>query len=1083
MRRSTRARSGRPSDRRACSAAVLLIAPLLASPWHAMPSAGQALTVSDVRMDGSTPGVAAGQVPGAGSAPGDTFEIGDDLGERVGANRFHGLLSLDVAEGDRVAFTSALAPGSLRNVIARVSSGDPSRIEGEIVSRIDGASLFLLNPAGLLFGPAARVDVPGAIFLSTADRLAFADGSELALLDAEPDWSLHATAPSAFLFEGGVAPAAPVHLAGGPSNDVGLFARSTFVDTGEPGLCCPGDITIVAGDVTLNDQPESAADRITLDAGVPDGEPDLRAYDIRLAEIRLAAVGHEAARVPLDVAGYAPASASGVAGEALVHLGPNHRLLSDTPDQGLGRLVLRGGRLVMDRSANVTRFGGVAPGAVETGRPAAIDVVFSGDVELRSGAVLAVEDDDGDAQTGTGDLLLRAGRLTMADGASLSQLSDAGRPSGDIRVTAGEVAIEGGALILSQIQGPTSGADVRGGEVRIEADRIAIEGGAIESVTLGEGDAGHVALTAREVLTIGARSTGRSASVRSGSAARILDASGVEIQAAASGDTGDVVLDAPRVVIAGAGPADDAAGSRVGVVVGGSGQGGEVRVVDAESLVVREGAQLLNVTSQAETLGPDDPTAPDGSLAASTGAGGNLTIDADHVLVESGGQISAITGGTGPAGRLSVQDARSLEVRGRPQGGSPTGLFARSGFGGSLDPPAAPLGDAGGVSVEADSVRLVDGGRISATSTALGGGRAGDVVLDVSGGLLHIEGAQTDGIASGVSTQGLSQQAGDVTIAAGRLELVDGGVITADTLGDERAGDVRIEAGSVLISNGPSSPGADTVVSSGTILETGGGDAGRIEIVASEALEISNGARVTAGSRGDGGASEIVLRGGTVAILAGGTVSASTRIDPTILPDPNASIGNVEIEAQDRVLLVGGTIATDSNRPRSGNVSVRALREYVYADAGAAITATVDAAASASGLVVLEAPLIALDAVTIDTSSSGLGSPAGPIRIIAPQGLFRSPSTRLLTISGDPSIEDGPILVTSPQIEVLNELTIAEPTPRRAADELEESCLARRTAAGSFQIRSRAGTGPTPEDDLLPPADPARLDDAACDGP
>ena len=64
------------------------------------------------------------------------------------------------------------------------------------------AAFWFINPAGIVFGPGASVDVPAAAYFSTAQRIAFGDGRVLNA--ATPTGStLSMAAPSAFGFLGG----------------------------------------------------------------------------------------------------------------------------------------------------------------------------------------------------------------------------------------------------------------------------------------------------------------------------------------------------------------------------------------------------------------------------------------------------------------------------------------------------------------------------------------------------------------------------------------------------------------------------------------------------------------------------------------------------------------------------------------------------------------------------------------------------------------------------------------------------------------------------------------------------------------
>ena len=94
----------------------------------------------------------------AGALPGPDYQIGADLGRQVGSNLFHSFGQFSINTGESATFSG---PNSVSNIIGRVTGGDVSFIDGTLRSTIPGANLYLLNPAGVLFGEHAQLDVPG----------------------------------------------------------------------------------------------------------------------------------------------------------------------------------------------------------------------------------------------------------------------------------------------------------------------------------------------------------------------------------------------------------------------------------------------------------------------------------------------------------------------------------------------------------------------------------------------------------------------------------------------------------------------------------------------------------------------------------------------------------------------------------------------------------------------------------------------------------------------------------------------------------------------------------------------------------
>jgi filamentous hemagglutinin family protein len=126
-----------------------------------------ALSQSQIILDGS--------LGPRGPLTGPNYRIDANLGQIRGSNLFHSFGQFNVRTDESATFAG---PNTITNVVGRVTGGEPSLIDGRLRSEIAGASLFLLNPNGVMFGPKASLEVSGSFHVSTADFLRFADGAK-----------------------------------------------------------------------------------------------------------------------------------------------------------------------------------------------------------------------------------------------------------------------------------------------------------------------------------------------------------------------------------------------------------------------------------------------------------------------------------------------------------------------------------------------------------------------------------------------------------------------------------------------------------------------------------------------------------------------------------------------------------------------------------------------------------------------------------------------------------------------------------------------------------------------------------------
>ncbi|MEM9770818.1 MAG: CHAT domain-containing protein [Cyanobacteria bacterium P01_D01_bin.73] len=89
------------------------------------------------------------------------------------ASRFHSFGEFNLNAGETATF---ITPAETQAVVGRVVNGNPSLIDGTLQLQGSQADLYLLNPAGIVFGKNAALDVPGSFTGTSASGVGFQDG-------------------------------------------------------------------------------------------------------------------------------------------------------------------------------------------------------------------------------------------------------------------------------------------------------------------------------------------------------------------------------------------------------------------------------------------------------------------------------------------------------------------------------------------------------------------------------------------------------------------------------------------------------------------------------------------------------------------------------------------------------------------------------------------------------------------------------------------------------------------------------------------------------------------------------------------
>ncbi|WP_204103303.1 MULTISPECIES: CHAT domain-containing protein [Spirulina sp. CCY15215] len=170
---------------------------------------------------------------------GNTYRI--QGGTRSQGNLFHSFQQFGLNSNEIANFLSS---PDIQNILGRVTGGDPSVINGLIQLTGGNSNLYLMNPAGIVFGGNASLNVPGSFLATTSDRIGFADGWFNATGENNYQDLIGTPDRFAFLSDNPSAVINQANLAVKTGNDV-TFIGGTVINTGT--ISAPGgDITLAA---------------------------------------------------------------------------------------------------------------------------------------------------------------------------------------------------------------------------------------------------------------------------------------------------------------------------------------------------------------------------------------------------------------------------------------------------------------------------------------------------------------------------------------------------------------------------------------------------------------------------------------------------------------------------------------------------------------------------------------------------------------------------------------------------------------------------------------------------------------------
>ncbi|MEC4813550.1 MAG: filamentous hemagglutinin N-terminal domain-containing protein [Scytonema sp. PMC 1069.18] len=908
-----------------------------------------------------------------------------DGGAIRGTNLFHSFQQFNINAARGAYFSN---PTGIENILSRVTGGNPSNILGTL-GVLGNANLFFINPNGIIFGPNASLDVGGSFVATTANAIQFGDLGFFSATNpnAPPLLTIN---PSALLFNQIAAP-----IENRSRADAGADSSG---NTGYFGLRVPNgqSLLLVGGD-------------LKADGG------------------GMVAFG---GRIELGA----------VAGTGTVGLNLDRNNLSLNFPETLPRANVS---LTNEAGFNVAAGGG---GNI---------VITAENIELLEGSSLnaGILSDNGSVDALAGDINLDATEsVTITNNSSIGNLvnSEALGNSGNINIQARSLFVTNGGIIGSATFGEGNAGSVNifavdtislnpgdsdsfivsnvlsdgvgnSGGINITTGVLEVKNGfQIQSVTVGQGNAGRIEIKARDTVSLSGQ--GRSVIQNDVGFGGVGDSAGIRIE------TGSLFLSDKAVITSN---------------VSGRGNSGGVEIV-ARDLVSLDDPGELTFGGQAGTLILSRVN--DGAV----GNSGDINITTGS-LRASNSQITTSTSGEGNSGSVIIE-ARNQVVLLRS-----TDIFTEvtcpceteSGIGG--------LGNGGDIRIKTASLFLDGGSNLRGDTESRG--NAGNIIIEARDSVTFS--GSSDLFTSGAFTQVEPEavgRGGDISITTGTLSLSGDQEINTRTQGQGDAGNIFIKADSIVLTD----PGVRIIsgaTQQGRLAGTSG-NGGDISITAGS-LRITNRAQVSANTEIKGFAGDININMSRLTLDNRGTIKSESAAD--------ADGGNISLNIRDLLLMrhnsqISATAGTAEAGGNGGNITINAPNGFVVSVRNENTDITANAFDGRGGEIRINSSgLFNFEQRDRKDLARELGT-TEPNQL-NPQRLQTNDITAFS--QNNPTLE-GQININAPDVDQNLGLIELPSVLADASNVIDTGCAAFAGEGSEFIITGRGGLAPSPDQPLSP---------------
>jgi filamentous hemagglutinin family protein len=567
-------------------------------------------------------------------------------GRNKGNNLFHSFSNFSVPTGGSATFDLINTP-NITTIFSRVTGGNVSNIDGLIrtFNSNNPVSLFLMNPAGIVFGQNASLNIGGSFVGTTANSIKFADEVEFSTINPGATPLLTMSVPIGLQM--GQNPGAIAVQGSGHRLVINFF---TPIDRSQN----PTGLQVGAGQTLA-----LIGYGVNFSGGIASVNGG--------GHVEVGSVSDGRVSLNLTPTGWV-GDYSAVRQFNDIHLA--QQSLLDASGSS-GSIQLQG------RNINFTEGSAALIQNLGTQPSLGITVNATGSLNLtgntpdrKLGSLITIEN-LGTSQTG--DITISAAQLSFQNGGQINNRTFVQAPGGNITVNvAGSTDIDGFAPanpILGSGIGTTTYSFANAGNITVSTSSFRLlNGGTIGSGSFGSGQTGALQVNAQDLIEI------------AGNNPITLTPSSLTSSTIRSGDANSLFVNTSRLVIRD--------GGLLGSITVGAGASGSVTVNASESIDIRgrivgsivpsriaSTAEIVDAATQAAFRLPPIPSGNAGSLTINTpllritdgayvtvkndgpGSAGNLLVNANSIFLDNQGSITASTAsGNGGNVKLNLQD-------------------------------------------------------------------------------------------------------------------------------------------------------------------------------------------------------------------------------------------------------------------------------------------------------------------------------------------------------------------------------------------------------------------------------------------